>query len=65
MKEEVTFISHVVQKTGILPEMSKVKEVIAFPRPSNSKELKSFLGVAAYFHKFIRHFSDTLACLYN
>ena len=33
MKEEVTFIGHVVQKTGILPEMSKVKEVIAFPRP--------------------------------
>ena len=65
MKEEVTFIGHGVQKTGILPEMSNVKEVIAFPRPSNSKEVKSFLGVAAYFRKFIRHFSDTSACLYN
>ena len=65
MNTEVTFIGHTVNRVGIRPENTKAQELINFRKPEEQRELRTFLGVAAYFSKFINNFSDVASCLYN
>ena len=65
MNTEVTFIGHTVSRVGIRLENTKAQELIDFRKPEEQRELKTFLGVAAYFRKFINNFSDVASCLYN
>ena len=54
IKQEVTFVSHKVNRGGYAPETIKVKEIIDFKRPSNITELRSFLEVLGFYRKFIK-----------
>jgi hypothetical protein len=42
----------------------KVEAIENYPRPINKKQLKSYLGMANYYRKFIRNFSRIAAPLY-
>lgn len=46
-----------VTEQGIQPDPSKVSAIEKFPCPTNTKSLKSFLGLVGYYRKFIRDFS--------
>ena len=39
------------------PSLSKMKAVAQWPTPTSMKDVKSFLGLASFYKKFIRHFS--------
>jgi hypothetical protein len=54
LKTELSYLGHVVTSEGAKPDPQKVKE---FPTPRNTKDVKSFLGLAAYYRKFIPQFS--------
>ena len=43
---------------GIFPDPGKVEVVRNFPAPASLKELKSFLGLANYYRRFIKGFSE-------
>jgi hypothetical protein len=43
---------------GVQPNHSKTKIVEDFPVPKTAKHVKSFLGLASYYKKFIRQFSQ-------
>ena len=57
-QKEVTFLGHIVSAEGIRPCVDKIDAVKNFPRPKTCKETASFLGLASYYRKFIRGFSD-------
>ena len=44
---------------------AKVQAVADWPTPANQKQLKSFLGLASYYRKFVRGFSCLAAPLYR
>ncbi|XP_043191558.1 uncharacterized protein K02A2.6-like [Amphibalanus amphitrite] len=52
-KEEVDFCGHHLSSAGITPRTATVEAMRAAPRPSNSQELRSFLGLAGWFARFI------------
>ena len=62
-KEEVKFLGHVVSKDGVLVDPSKVEAVKNWSRPKNPTEIRSFLGLAGYYRRFIKGFSSIASSL--
>lgn len=60
---EVTYLGHVVSRHGIRPDPEKLKALTAYEAPTTAKELKSFLGFASYFRRFIPDFAKRSAPL--
>uniref|UniRef100_A0A2N9G885 RNA-directed DNA polymerase n=1 Tax=Fagus sylvatica TaxID=28930 RepID=A0A2N9G885_FAGSY len=55
--ERVAFLGHVISKDGILADPKKVEAIVNWERPKDVKEIRSFLGLAGYYGRFIEGFS--------
>jgi hypothetical protein len=53
----VPFLGHVVSPEGIVVDPGKVKEVLEWKPPTSVSEVRSFLGLADYYQRFIPNFS--------
>ena len=60
---QVAFLGHVVSQSGIQPDPAKIAAVRDIPRPQSIKDIRSFLGLAGYYRKFIPDFATVAAPL--
>ena len=63
IRERVEYLGHVISKHGIEVDPIKVAAIKDFPQPTNLKSLKSFLGLAPYYRRFIPNFSSVAGSL--
>ena len=61
----VMFLGHHIDATGIHPTAEKVQDVTNAPVPTNVAELRSYLGLINYYHKFLCNLSSILAPLHE
>ena len=59
----VTYLGHVVGQGEVRPVQAKIEAVNNYTAPTNRKELLRFLGMAGYYRKFCRNFSQVCAPL--
>ena len=55
--EKVAFLGHVVLEELISMDPSKVEAVSQWKQPKNPTEVRSFLGLARYYQRFVDGFS--------
>ena len=60
---EVMFLGHVVLGDGIFVDPRKVEAIVNWEQPKNVSEIRSFLGLAGYYRRFVEHFSLIAALL--
>ncbi len=56
--DSVLYLGHVVSRDGVAMDPSKISAVRHMPRPQTRAELVSFLGLAGYYRRYIKHFAD-------
>lgn len=54
--DKVHFLRHVVTKEGIAGDPEKIEAVSKWVAPTNATEIRSFLGLAGYYRRFVEGF---------
>ena len=57
LRKYFTYLGHKLTTQGLLPDSEKVAAVREFPTPTNTRQLKQYLGLSGYYRKFIPNFS--------
>jgi len=56
--EEIPFLGCYIGKRGIRADPGKVKAIVEWPVPRNQKDLRKWLGLANYLHKYSANYAE-------
>ncbi|XP_063920701.1 uncharacterized protein LOC135135549 [Zophobas morio] len=57
LHKEISYLGHVITENGVKPNPEKICAISDYPRPTNTKTIKQFLGLLGYYRKFIKNFA--------
>ena len=63
--DRVAFLGHVISAEGVSVDPQKIEAIVNWKPPTNVFEVRSFLGLAGYYRKFVEGFSKIAIPLTN
>lgn len=64
-KDQVRYLGYVISAKGIATDPEKVNVVETWPKSNTVKDLRSFLGFASYYRRFVPKFAQVAGPLYH
>ncbi|XP_041853008.1 uncharacterized protein LOC121647552 [Melanotaenia boesemani] len=64
-QQEVRYLGHVISDQGVSTDPDKIEAVARWPLPATLPELRSFLGFASYYRRFVEGFAKLAAPLHR
>src|SRR6185437_13407390 len=64
-RNKLNYLGYQITPDGISPDTQKTLAIDQFPVPTKVKAVMQFLGLAGYYRRFIKNFSDIARPLYN
>ena len=64
-KTQVQYLGHIVSDKGVQTDPDKISALKKWPVPSNIRDLRSFLGFAGYYRRFVCNYAQIVKPLNN
>jgi len=57
-QREMGFLGHIFSAKGVSVDPEKIEAIRDWPKPTNATEIRSFLGLAGYYRRFVKGFAS-------
>ena len=62
---EITYLGHSISDKGVTPLRSRITDLENFPLPDTVKQLRRYIGMYSFYHRFLKNCSEVLAPLHK
>ncbi len=61
----ISFLGHCINQHGISPLLDKVQVIRDFPLPESDQQLRQFMGLVNFYHRFLSHGAELMHPLHD